>query len=56
MVADSRPNLYVRLQYIQDKQEVTLNDRFGVAKGPEPELNIQKRLVIRLELLAMHSF
>ena len=29
----------VRLQYIQDKQEVTLNDRFGVHIGPSGDFS-----------------
>jgi hypothetical protein len=28
-----------RLQYIQDKQEVTLNDRFGVHIGPSGDFS-----------------
>jgi hypothetical protein len=30
-------SLYVREQYIQDKQEVTLKDRFGVHIGPSSD-------------------
>jgi hypothetical protein len=32
-------NLYVRVQYIQDKQGVTLNDRFGVHIGPSGDFS-----------------
>jgi len=31
--------LKVRVQYIQDKQEVTLNDRFGVQIGPSSDFS-----------------
>ena len=33
------PPLNVRLQYIQDKQEVILNDRFGVHIGPSSDFS-----------------
>jgi hypothetical protein len=39
MTADNRLNLNVVFQYIQDKQEVTLNDRFGVQIGPSGDFS-----------------
>jgi hypothetical protein len=39
MTADSQRNLNDLFQHIQDKQEVTLNDRFGVHIGPSGDVS-----------------
>jgi len=39
MAANGHLNLNVLLQYVQDKQEVTSNDRFGVHIGPSSDFS-----------------